>query len=218
MLRTSVTANPDAPATVPNTAPLNLLAYVHLRNIHASTGAGRVARQLTEYLSLRDDVNLRILADAADRERILPLVQQPWTDFRYHTFSSDTSRQQARWYAFGTPTAEAFWPEAQLVFCTGESYVPVRKARLAVTMHDAAYFEEGAHAPNSTFRRQRFKWRLLFHRLERTADMFHTVSDFSAERLAHFFPAMSSRIRVIPNAVTPHFFTPVSDEGKQYLQ
>ena len=198
--------------------PLNLLAYVHLRNIHGSTGAGRVARQLTEHLALRKDVNLRILADAADKERILPLVGEPWTGFRYHTFARDTSKQQARWFAFGSPTAEDFWPEAQVAFCTAESYVPVRKARLAVTLHDAAYFENGAHAKGSSFRKQSLKWRFLFHRLSRKADLFHTVSDFSAERLAHFFPKIASRLCVVPNAVTPHFFESVPAEGTDFLR
>jgi glycosyltransferase involved in cell wall biosynthesis len=198
-------------------APLKLLAYVHLRNIHASTGAGRVARQLTEHLALRKDISVRILADAGDRARIVPLVQQPWSDFKYHTFSSDTSKQQARWFAIDRPFAESFWPEAQVVFCTGESYVPTRKARLAITVHDAAYFEEGAHRHDKAFWKQRLKWNLLFSKLSRKADMFHTVSQFSADRLAHFFPSITPRLRVVHNAVTPHFFEPVPSEGKRYL-
>ncbi len=118
---TAVAATPDttkprAAVTIDPVVPLNLLAYVHLRNIHASTGAGRVARQLTEHLALRDDISLHVLADAADHARILPLVKMPWTEFSYHTFSSDTSRQQARWFAFHRPFAESFWPEAQIVF------------------------------------------------------------------------------------------------------
>ncbi len=202
----------------PTTTPLRLLAYVHMRNIHASTGAGRVARQLTEHLALRNDISLRILADAADHARILPLVRAPWETFRFHTFARDTSRQQALWYAFHRADAEAFWPEAQIVFCTGESYVPTRRARLAVTVHDAAYFEEGAHHANFAFLKQKLKWKLLFHTLARKADMFHTVSHFSAERLAYFFPAIASRLRVVHNAVTPHFFQPVPETGKQFLR
>jgi glycosyltransferase involved in cell wall biosynthesis len=196
----------------------NVLAYVHLRNIHNSTGAGRVARQLTEHLALRKDVNLRILADEADRERILPLVQKPWTDFQYETFAKDTSRQQARWFALNSPPAESFWPEAQIVFCTAESYVPTKTARLVVTTHDAAYFETSAHLRNLSFWRQKLKWTLLFQKLARTVDMFHTVSTFSANRLSHFFPAIASRIRVVPNAVAPHFFEAVPPEGKRYLE
>jgi glycosyltransferase involved in cell wall biosynthesis len=211
-------AGSSAASEVAPNAALNLLAYVHLRNIHASTGAGRVARQLTEHLALRKDVHLHVLADAGDRARVLPLVPLPWTSFHYHTFSSDTSRQQARWFAFDRPFAESFWPQVQVVFCTAESYVPTRKALLAVTIHDAAYFEQGAHRQDTVFWKQRLKWKLLFYKLSRTADMFHTVSHFSADRLAHFFPSIASRLRVVPNAVTPHFFAPVPVAGRRYLE
>jgi glycosyltransferase involved in cell wall biosynthesis len=198
--------------------PINLLAYVHLRNIHDSTGAGRVARQLTEHLALRDDINLRVLADAGDQKRILPLVKQPWTGYKYETFAADTSRQQARWFALDKPTADDYWPEADVAFCTGESYVPVRKAKLVVTVHDAAYFEVQAHRRDKAFYKQKLKWSMLYWKLARKADMFHTVSHFSAERLAKFFPSITTRIRVVHNAVTPHFFEPVPAAGAAFLK
>lgn len=199
-------------------SPLNLLAYVHLRNIHGSTGAGRTARQLTEHLAERGDIRLRVLADAGDKARILPLVQQPWTGYRYHTFPSDTSRQQARWFLLNGPKAESFWPEAQVVFCTGESYVPAKKAALVVTAHDASYFEPAAHKRDAAYWKVRLKWKLLFEKLARNADMFHTVSQFSADRLAHFFPSIASRIRPVHNGVTPHFFAPVPAAGQFYVE
>ncbi len=198
-------------------SPLNLLAYVHLRNIHGSTGAGRTARQITEHLAMRKDISLRILADVHDKDRILPLVEQPWTGFRFCTFKRDTSAQQARWFLFDRPRAEDFWPEADVVFCTGESYVPVRKAALVMTAHDAGYFETQAHRRDAAFWRTRIKWELLFRKLARKVDLFHTVSAFSAERLAHFFPRISPRIRVVHNGVAPLFFAPVQASGHQYL-
>lgn len=209
---------PDSADPAAGTAALRLLAYVHLRNIHGSTGAGRVARQLVEHLALRSDVALTVLADAADRARILPLVGAPWTTFAYRTFARDTSRQQAIWYALGRPSAESFLADAQVVFCTAESFVPVRRARLAVTVHDAAYFDAGAHHHDQAFHLQRLKWRLLFARLSRSADMIHTVSAFSADRIAHHFPALRSRLRVVHNGVTPHFFGPVSAQGERELR
>ena len=211
------TAPPLHEAGAEQPRKLRLLAYVHLRNIHASTGAGRVARQMVEHLALRDDVRLRILADAADKQRILPLVGEPWTGFEYSTFANDTSRQQALWFALGQPDAQSYWADAQAVYCTAESYVPKGKARLIVTLHDAAYFEAGAHHQDRSFRLQQWKWRMLFSRLSRRADIFHTVSQFSADRLSHYFPDMASRMRVVHNGVAPHFFTPVTGEGSQYL-
>ena len=204
--------------TIGQEKTLNLLAYVHLRNIHNSTGAGRVARQLIEHLAMRDDVNLRVLADAADKERVLPLVQEPWTTYRYATFSADTSQHQAKWFWLNRPIAESYWPEADIVFCTAESFVPVRNARLVVTVHDAAYFEVQAHRRDRVFWEQKLKWTMLYRKLAKKADMFHTVSHFSASRLAHFFPSIADRIRVVPNAVTPHFLKAVPRVGYDYLE
>ena len=216
----------DISAVLPVTAdpggqpgsPLRVLAYVHLRNIYGSTGAGRTARQLTEHLARRPDIQLRVLADAQDKTRILPLVGEPWTSFVYNTFKDDTSRQQARWFLLNAPQAEHFWPEAQIVFCTAESYVPVTKARLVVTAHDAGYFEQVAHRRELAFWKTRLKWSLLFNRLAKKADLFHTVSEFSAGRLAHFFPEIAGRIRCVHNGVTPHFFDPVPKAGTEYLR
>ena len=196
---------------------MRLLALVHLRNIHRSTGAGRVARQRVEHLALREDVDMQILADPGDHARILPLVGAPWDQFRYRFFSKETSRQQAEWFFLERPRAEQYWPEAQVMFCTAESFVPVRRARLVIKLHDAAYFEGDAHRMDRAFIAQRLKWSLLYRKMGRRADLFHTVSEFSAERLAHFFPALRGRLRVVHNAVTPHFFSPVTADGVAYL-
>jgi glycosyltransferase involved in cell wall biosynthesis len=197
---------------------MNLLSFVHLRNIHGSTGAGRVARQLTEHIAVQPGVNLRVLADKQDHERIVPLVGRPWSVYDYHFFQNDTSRQQAEWVLTNRPAAESFWPDVEITHCTMESYVPTRKGRLAVTMHDAAYFERGAHPRNLRTAVQRWKWKVLFSILARKADVFHTVSNFSAERLAHFFPSIKSRLRVVPNAPMARFNQPAQPAAEHWLE
>jgi len=183
---------------------MNVLAYVHLRNIYRSTGAGRVARELIEHVARRNGVNIHILADQADYRLVAHKVGGVWSKFPYHLFSSDTSTQQAKWIFLQSPGAGAYWPNAQVTHCTMESYVPKAQSRLMVTLHDAAYFD-GAHARNFASYKQQLKWRLLYGTLARTVDVFHTVSNFSAERLAHAFPMIRSRIRVIHNAVSAIF-------------
>ncbi|MDO8801634.1 glycosyltransferase family 1 protein [Phenylobacterium sp.] len=185
---------------------MNLLSYVHLRNIYGSTGGGRVARNIVEALGRRNDVEQRILGDANDHRQIVEKVGEPWTGYEYHLFGRDTSAQQRRWLLGMGPVAEEFWPEADWLYCTGESYVPTRKMRSAVVMHDAAYFDDTALVHDRRYFLQQMKWRLLFARLDRNADMIHTVSAFSAERIAHHFPGLRDRIRVVHNGVTERFF------------
>lgn len=196
---------------------MNLLSYVHLRNIYRSTGVGRVARELTEHLAVLPGVNLEVLADPGDYSEIVHKVGEPWTSYRYHFMQHETSRQQALWFLLNRPTAESYWPDTQLVYCTAESYVPVRKARLAVSCHDTQHFEQGAHKMSLWLLKQRFKWKLLFDRLAAKADMFHMISHFAADRTAHFFPAIKSRLRVVPNAASESFFRPPSELGTQIL-
>lgn len=196
---------------------MNLLVYVHLRNIYRSTGVGRVARELTEQMALRPDVELKVLADREDHARVIEKVGGPWLDFDYRFMEHSTSRQQAIWFLRNGPVAESYWPEAEVVYCTAESYVPVRRARLAVACHDMQLFEPGAHGMSRWLLQQRAKWWLLFRRLAARADMFHAISEFSAERMAHYFPAIRDRLRVVPNAVSESFFRPPTEAGNQVL-
>lgn len=197
--------------------PINVLAYVHLRNIYRSTGAGRVARQMIEHLAVEPDVSVNILADREDHRKVVHKVGAPWSNFHYHFFRHDTSRQQALWLLTHRPPAETFDSSADVVYCTGESYVPTRRAKLVVTLHDAAFFESDAHPVKLSTITQKWKWKLLYKVLSDQADLFHTVSQFSADRLAHFFPSLKSRLFVVPNAISPRFFEPVSAEGESFL-
>jgi len=186
---------------------MNVLAYIHMRNIHRSTGAGRVARELIEHVARRRGVNMHILADRSDHAKVAHKAGGAWNTFPYHFFPGTTSLQQARWILCDGPSAESYWPHAEIVHCTMESYVPTAGSRLVVTVHDAAYFDR-AHPRTFSAAKQQMKWRILYGTLARSADVFHTVSQFSADRLAHAFPAIRSRLRVIYNAVSSLFFAP----------
>ena len=196
---------------------MNVLAYVHLRNIYRSTGAGRVARNLVEGLSATRHINVRVLADRGDHAQLPSDIGAPWDAMPYVFFEKETSLQQARWLLTRRPHAQRYWPDADIMFCTAESFVPKGRARLAVTAHDAAYFEPDVHARAMTTWTQRWKWKVLYRILASQADMIHTVSAFSADRLGHYFPALRSRIRVVHNAVTSTFFEPPPPETRDFL-
>jgi len=193
---------------------LNVLAYVHLRRIVRSTGAGRVARCLTEHLSAAPGVDLRVLGDLGDYRKVAEEAGPTWTGLRHYLFQRDTSAQQARWLFLARPEAESFWPEVHVTFCTCESYVPVRRSRLVVSLNDAAHRERGVHRGGLALWKQRLKWSHLYRVLERRVDVFHTSSQFSAGRLAHFYPGIRGRLRVVPHGVAPCFFDPPSAEAR----
>jgi glycosyltransferase involved in cell wall biosynthesis len=192
---------------------LNVLAYVHLRRIVRSTGAGRAARCMTEHLSACEGLDVRVLGDSADYHKIAEEAGPAWNGLRHYLFERDTSAQQARWLLLARPTAQAYWPEVQVTFCTAESYVPPGRGRLVVTLNDVAHLEPAAHRQGLRLIKQRLKWHYLYRVLDRKADAIHTASAFSAERLAHFWPGLRNRLRIVPHGIADCFFQPPSEEA-----
>ena len=197
---------------------MNILAYVHLRNIYRSTGAGRVARNIVEQLVDHPSDDVRILADRNDYQKVILKVGKPWSEYRYNCFERDTSAQQRRWFFLDLPRAEQFWSDVQIMYCAGKSYVPSKLARSVILLHDAAFFDDWAdQGQHLSYYLQQFKWRLLFGKLSKKVDLFHTVSNFSAERILYHFPSFKDRIRVIPNGVTEFFFADNKTEDREIL-
>ncbi|GGA34122.1 glycosyltransferase family 4 protein [Sphingomonas psychrolutea] len=184
---------------------MKLLAYVHLHRLIAPTGVGRVIDEMVR--GLGDLARVEILARQADVANVVPQLDDTWRAFPAHSFKTSVSRQQLRWLLTDRPTAESWWPDAEIVYSPSEAYVPVRRARSSVTIHDTAYFERDGHPKTAAVAWQRAKFALLHRKIARHVDMIHTVSTFSASRLAHFFPEMAPRIRVAHNGVSDFFRT-----------
>lgn len=182
---------------------MKLLAYVHLHRLEHPTGVGRVIENMVRELHAIEP--LEILARRDHIAAIVPKLDATWRSLRYHGFDSSVSIQQMRWLLAGSPPAEHWLPDLDVLYSPSEAYVPTRSARSAVTIHDTAYFERGAHPGGAAVRWQKLKWTLLHQVIARRVDLIHTVSEFSAARLAHFFPAMAPRIRVAHNGISDFF-------------
>lgn len=125
-----------------------------------------------------------------------------WKRESFIPHSSSTFWQQAKWAWLNKPLAEEYWDEVDIVYCPAESYVSTQKAKLVCTIHDVAGFENDLYDLSQGIQWHRRKWRVLFQQMERHADSIVTVSNFSAERIAHFFPGLEKKLKVIYNA--PH--------------
>lgn len=194
---------------------MNILAYAHLHRLENPTGVGRVIDMLVQKLAQTD--HLEILACQADIDVVVPNLAPAWRKLVYHGFKHSVSRQQLLWMMPGGRNAERWWPDADLVFSPSESYVPTRTARSAVTIHDTAYFDSGAHRASKSVTLQKLKWTLLHAKIAKQVDLIHTVSQFSAERLAHFFPAMAPRIRVVHNGISDFFFEQATEGDSEIV-
>lgn len=204
-------------ATTTADTAVNILCYVHIHNIRYGTGTGRFAREVVGRFARKSAHQIKILASRCDYAANKIAEDSIWRSMDYCFFDGPFSRQQRTWFLRDHPRAEDFWSDVELVHCPAESFVPTHAAKSVVTLHDAALFESWAHVQDGSLLWQRWKWRLLFSKLRRHVSAFHTVSNFSAERLSHFFPSISNRIFVVPNGVANIFFETPPPESRGRL-
>lgn len=182
---------------------MNIMPYVHIHRIPNPSGVGRVIDQmLTTHAESFPDTNHRMLVSKKLYDTFSAQLPDFWQKQSYVTHALPSSLQQAIWIWGNTPVAEKYWPEVDVVYCPAESYVATKDAKLVCTIHDVAGFEPDLYPQDRDRRWHCRKWRSLFQKMERHADVVVTVSNFSAERIAHFFPGLEKKLRVIYNA--PH--------------
>lgn len=92
---------------------------------------------------------------------------------------------------------------------------PVRYRPQIVAHHDITYVRH----PESFARSFRLLYRVLIPSVLRSSARVITVSDFSAAEIAQHYRVPRSKLRIVPNAVSPGFVGPGSahDEGVPYL-
>ena len=99
-------------------------------------------------------------------------------------------------------------PSVDWVYCPKEQPVTVRRARLAVTVHDVLPLEK--EVPGYWRRLglgYRLRWRWTMHRIVKRADLILAVSEFTKQRLLALFPEMDpARVVVVGNGVGDVFF------------
>jgi glycosyltransferase involved in cell wall biosynthesis len=192
---------------------MNLLIYAHLHNLRNGTGTGRFASEVIRGLASDDEQQVVVIGEASEIIRANFDKDSEWRNISFRGFEGSFRQKQLSWIAMERPYIERLWHDAHVVYSPAEAYVATRKP-YAVTIHDAAYFDLNAHRQNLAFVKQSLKWRLLFSKISRRVDLIHTVSNFSAERLAHHFPGMANRIHVVPNGVSSFFFDCQGEERR----
>ncbi len=182
---------------------MNILSHIHIHRLPNPSGVGRVIdRLLTTHKELYPEHTHRMLVDGHLYDDVYLNLDDHWKTASFIPHKLRTSRQQAKWVWRNKPVAENFWPGVDLVYCPAESFVPIKNAKLVCTIHDVAGFEDSLYPDSPSKRLHCFKWTALFNRMAKYADAVVTVSEFSATRIAHYFPALKNKLHVIYNA--PH--------------
>jgi glycosyltransferase involved in cell wall biosynthesis len=195
---------------------VKIAAYVHLNRVVNPTGVGKHLLRMVEALHARK-ANLQLLVSERQARVILP--QTIWPGIRSQTFPLPLSLMQRIWVSLNWPPAERFCGALDWLYCPAESYVPVRGARLAVTVHDVHPFEtELPWSQSLQHRKLHLKWKVLFARILQKADLLLTVSEFTKRRMIERLGADEKRIVVIGNGVEELYFQPAPSPRLEAIQ
>ncbi len=198
---------------------MNLLSHIHIHRIPNPSGVGRVIDQIIKtHAECYPETDHRMLVSKKLYETFSPQLSDFWKKQTYISHGISASLQQALWIWGNTPAAETYWPKVDVVYCPAESYVPTKKAKLVSTIHDVAGFEPDLYPQDRDRRWHCRKWTSLFRQMEKHSDAVVTVSTFSAERIAHFFPGLEHKLKVIYNAPHCIFGDPVDQELKKEVE
>ncbi len=182
---------------------MNVLSHIHIHRLPNPSGVGRVIdRLLVMHAKCYPATRHRMLVDAKLYDSVYRKLDDFWKMASFIPHSHGSSWQQAKWLLTNKPCAEQYWKDVDLVYCPAESYIPVQQAKLVCTIHDVAGFEDSLYPNNRSRQWHCAKWKILFGGMAKHADAVVTVSSFSASRIAHFFPELEPKLRVIYNA--PH--------------
>ena len=187
--------------------PLRIAAYLRPRGLRQPTGVGKHTINILRELSARPDVSLSLLA--AGRELDEAGIPEETGLARLPTARLPLSARSLEWlwtYA-GCPAADAAAPAADWIYAPLEVCPPVRRSRLAVTVHCVNWFDPDLPWHDEwSMRRARLRLRPVFARMARRADVIFAVSEFLKGRLCALFDVDPSRVVVIGNGVEEAFY------------
>jgi glycosyltransferase involved in cell wall biosynthesis len=188
--------------------PLRVAAYVHPDRVGApETGVAKHIRHMVLGLSQRPGIDLSILTARQDwAAGLLRVNPHPFAALPRTELPGGRGWLERTWALLNMPAADRWCPGADWVYCPMETYVPTRRARLAVTAHGMEWFEPDAPWYRSVWR-HRLRWQLRFGPVIRnTKVLILAVSEFMKSRLVQLFGVNPHRVEVVGNGVEPVFF------------
>jgi glycosyltransferase involved in cell wall biosynthesis len=121
---------------------------------------------------------------------------------------------EAVWTVTGHPIADRWCENADWIYCPKNDFIPIRKSRVAVTVHGAHELDpQIPHQRTIGGRLNRLRRRTSYRRMLRQAALVLTVSDFLKEQMIRMFQVEPAKCCVVGNGVEPCFFQAASGEA-----
>jgi glycosyltransferase involved in cell wall biosynthesis len=157
----------------------------------------------------RSDISLKLLFSQQwlNVDRQLD-SRSPLASIPFETFPAAENATERTWKLLGFPKMDRYIAEdTDWLYAPMETYIPVSKCPVAITLHDIQAFE--TNLPWSQTRRHRwfaYKWGRWVRKALADCRVVFTVSEFSKQRMVELLGANPDKIEVIGNGVDAAFF------------
>ncbi|MBU7587117.1 MAG: glycosyltransferase family 4 protein [Nostoc sp. TH1S01] len=189
---------------------MKIAAYIHpIRTYLPCTGVGRHINHILLDISGRKEVELELFFSRQwiGKDNKLDL-RCPLRELPKRTFPTPENSTERTWKLLGYPCMDKYLPDGiDWLYAPMETYIPVSKCPVAVTIHDVQAFE--LDLPwSSTWQHQwfRYKWGRWVRRALSDCQVVFTVSEFSKQRMVDLLGGNPQKIIVVGNGVEQSFF------------
>ena len=189
---------------------MRVVSYIHpIRTYLPCTGVGKHINNMLLGLSDRDEIALRLLFS----QQWLTLDKQldplsPLSPLPFTTFPTAENTTERTWKLLGFPQMDRYIAaDTDWVYAPMETYIPVSKCPVAITIHDIQAFEPNLPWSHTWQHRWfAYKWGRWVRKALTDCRVVFTVSEFSKQRMVNLLDANPNKIEVIGNGVDSSFY------------
>lgn len=188
---------------------VKIAAYVRLKWMKKPfTGTSRHAACMLRGLQATDSVTIAATRDSLSSDGTIP-ADNGLAGFHAQPIPLSGFVLERCWHAFGYPPLDAWCPQSDWIYSPVECYIPGRRAKVAITVHDLHALEPELPWSNTPEHIDFCnRWRAKFRPMVRHTDLFLAVSEFTKTRMCELLAVSPDRIAVVGNGVDDFFFDP----------
>jgi glycosyltransferase involved in cell wall biosynthesis len=189
---------------------MKIATYIHPeRTWQNVSGVGKHINNMTLGLDARGEVEVSLISALTElqADRTMP-AQSPLRNLPLSVVPHSRRRIEWAWNLLRFPNADKWAIGTDWVYAPAESYLPLKRSRMALTIHCVNWLEDDLPwSRDPGILRLRSRWK-LFYRPVRTdkSVVVLTVSEFLKGRLVEICGIEPERIHVVGNGVEPAYF------------
>ena len=189
---------------------MNIISYIHpIRTYLPCTGAGRHINNTLLGLAAQKNINLQLLCSQQWLQADGKLdLRSPLRDIPLKTFSLPENLTERLWKLVQLPKMDRYLcANTDWLFTPMETYIPVSRCPVAVTIYDIQAFETNLPWSNTNQHRWfRYKWSQWIYKALNNYRVIFTISEFSKHRMIELLRADPNKIVVIGCGVEQPFY------------